>query len=102
MVGFFCPLKVFPADWSAVAEQKVLYTDDVFQLSSARRLALAEDPSQPTIVPVDKPDDVVWEPSLEVIRKSQASSGPTEPSLKAHGFIFTDIPSSITATIVSS
>ena len=34
--------------WSAIAEQKVLYTDNAFQLSSARRLSLAEDPSQPT------------------------------------------------------
>ncbi len=84
------PLEAVSADWSAVAEQKVLYTDDVFQLSSARRLALAEDPSQPTIVPVDKPDDVVWESALEVIRSSRSRLGKTELSLKAHGFIFTD------------
>lgn len=90
LLGLLIPSEGLAGEWSAVAEQKVLYTDDVFQLSSARRLALAEDPSQPTIVPVDNPSDIVWEPSLEVIRKSHASSGPTELSLKAHGFIFTD------------
>lgn len=90
LLGLLFPLEALAADWSAVAEQKVLYTDDVFQLSSARRLALAEDPSQPTIVPVEKPDDVVWEPSLELIRSSASRLGKTELSLKAHGFIFTD------------
>jgi opacity protein-like surface antigen len=90
LLGLFLPVEGLAADWSAVGEQKVLYTDDVFQLSSARRLALAEDPSQPTIVPVDKPSDVVWEPSLEVTRSSASRLGKTELSVKAHGFIFTD------------
>lgn len=76
--------------WSAIAEQKVLYTDNVFQFSSARRLALAEDPSQPTNVQVDKPSDVVWEPSVDVRRTSSNRLGNLEISAKAHGFIFTD------------
>lgn len=76
--------------WSAIAEQKVLYTDNVFQFSSARRLALAEDPSQPTNVQVDKPSDVVWEPSVDVRRTSSNRLGSLEISAKAHGFIFTD------------
>ena len=81
------------ADWSAIAEAKVLYTDNVFELSSARRLSLSEDPSQPTIVPVQKPSDVVWEPSLDVRHTSHLTHlGQTEVSLKAHGFIFTDNP----------
>ena len=54
------------ADWSATAEAKVLYTDNVFELSSSRRLSLSEDPSQPAIVPVKKSSDIVWEPSLDV------------------------------------
>lgn len=76
--------------WSAIAEQKVLYTDNAFQLSSARRLSLSEDPSQPTNVQADKPSDVVWEPSLDVRRTSSNRLGNLEVSAKAHGFIFTD------------
>jgi hypothetical protein len=81
------------ADWSAIAETKVLYTDNVFELSSARRLSLSEDPSQPAIVPVQKPSDIVWEPSLDVRHTSNPTHlGQTEVSVKAHGFIFTDNP----------
>lgn len=76
--------------WSAIAEQRVLYTDNAFQLSSVRRLALAEDPSQPTAVQVRKPSDVVWEPSVDVRRMSSNRLGKVEISAKAHGFIFTD------------
>lgn len=90
LLGLLLPLEALGGEWSAIAEQKVLYTDDVFQLSSARRLALAEDPSQPTIVPVEKPSDVVWEPSVELRRTSQSRLGNTLVSFKAHGFIFTD------------
>lgn len=81
------------ADWSAIAEAKALYTDNVFELSSARRLSLSEDPSQPSVVPVNKPSDIVWEPSLDVRHTSHPTNlGPTEVSLKVHGFIFTDNP----------
>ena len=80
------------AEWSAVADQKVSYTTDAFQFSSARRLALSEDPSLPTIVPLVKPEDVIWEPSLEVIRISQPRFGRNELSIKGHGYIYTDKP----------
>ena len=81
------------ADWSATAETKVLYTDNVFELSSSRRLSLSEDPSQPAIVPVKKSSDIVWEPSLDVRHTSNPTHlGPTEVSVNAHGFIFTDNP----------
>jgi hypothetical protein len=73
--------------WSAVAETKTSYTTDVFQYSAARRLALGEDPSQPTIVPLDKPSDVIVEPSVEVRR---TFSTHTELSAKAHGFFYTE------------
>jgi hypothetical protein len=87
------PVPAVAADvegWSAIAEQKILYTDNAFQFSSARRLALAEDPSQPTNVQTDKPSDVVWEPSLDVRRTSSTRLGNLEISAKGHGFIFTD------------
>lgn len=81
------------ANWSATAETKFLYTDNVFELSSARRLSPSEDPSQPAIASVSKPSDIVWEPSLDVRHTSNPMSlGQTEVSVKAHGFIFTDNP----------
>ncbi len=81
------------AEWSAVAETKVLYTDNVFELSSSRRLALAEDPSQPAVVPVKKASDVVWEPSIDLRHRSRPTNlGETEFSVKAAGFVFTDNP----------
>lgn len=77
-------------EWSASTEAKVLYTDNVSELSATRRMALSEDPSQPTIVPLKNPRDVVWEPSLDVRRVSETAFGPTEFSMKAAGFIYTD------------
>ncbi|MFM8551531.1 MAG: outer membrane beta-barrel protein [Nitrospiraceae bacterium] len=73
--------------WSTVVATKTSYTTDVFQFSSARRLALGEDPSQPTIVPLDKPSDVIVEPSVEVRRLFGTK---TELSAKAHGFLYTE------------
>jgi len=90
LLSLLLPAPVVAADWSAIAESKAVYTNDVFQFSSARRLALSEDPSQPTVVPVSKPQDVVWEPSIEAIRSSTSSLGPTELAFKAHGSLYTD------------
>ena len=80
------------AEWSAIAEQKTSYTTDAFQFSSARRLRFSEDPSQPTVVPAEKPEDVVWEPSLEVVRSSSNALGKNELSFNAHGAIYTNNP----------
>lgn len=80
------------AEWSAIAEQKISYTTDAFQFSSARRLRLTEDPSQPTVVSTEKPQDVVWEPALEVIHSTPTSRGNNELSVKAQGAIFTNNP----------
>lgn len=79
------------AQWSAIAEGKVSYTDDVTNFSAARRLKFSEDPSQPTGLP-SQLSDVIWDPSLEVIRSSSSTLGPNELSIKAHGFIFTNNP----------
>lgn len=76
--------------WSAVVGTKASYTTDVFQFSSARRLSLGEDPSQPTIVPLDKPSDVIVEPSIEVKRGLATSWGRTELSAKVHGYLYTE------------
>ncbi len=80
------------AQWSAVAEQKTSYTTDAFQFSSARRLRLTEDPSQPTVVSADKPEDVIWEPALEVIHSTPTAQGKNELSVKAQGAIYTNNP----------
>jgi hypothetical protein len=76
-----------------MTQSRMTYTDDVLQFSASRRQKFSEDPSQPTGVPVDKRADVVWDPSLEVVRSSSSSSlGPTEVSMKAHGFLYTANP----------
>ena len=80
------------AEWSAIATQQISYTSDAFQYSSARRLSLSEDPSIPTVVPLGKPEDVIWEPSIEVRRSGTTGLGRNEFSVKAHGFIYTDKP----------
>jgi hypothetical protein len=91
VLGFILP-SIARAEWSLNAGQKVSYTTDAFQFSSSRRLALSEDPTQPTIVPLDKPQDVVWEPMVEAVRTSSNRWGINELSVKAIGFIFTDKP----------
>ena len=48
------------AEWSAIVSERTSYTTDAFQFSAARRLRLSEDPSQPTDVPLNKPEDVIW------------------------------------------
>jgi hypothetical protein len=80
------------AEWRAIADANVLYTDNVFELSAARRLALTEDPSQPAIVPTNRPSDVVWQPSIDLRHRTTSRFGLTELSFKAQGFIFTNNP----------
>lgn len=80
------------AEWSAVAEQKTSYTTDAFQFSSARRLRLTEDPSQPTVVSAEKPEDVIWEPALEVMHSTPMAQGKNELSVKAQGAVYTNNP----------
>lgn len=55
----FVTVEGIAAEWSAITEAKVLYTDNAFEFSAARRLRLSEDPSQPTIVPLTQPSDTV-------------------------------------------
>jgi hypothetical protein len=80
------------AEWSATAESRMTYTDDVFQFSASRRQKFSEDPSQPTVVPTEKVSDIVWDPSLELVHSSSSSLGPTQISAKAHGFLYTANP----------
>ena len=75
------------AEWSAVAEHRTSYTSDAFQFSKARRLSFAEDPSLPTGLDVEQEQDVIWEPSLELIRSF--STDESELSIKGRGFLYT-------------
>jgi hypothetical protein len=77
-------------EWSGVVSERTSYTTDAFQFSAARRLRLSEDPSQPTVVPLDKPQDVIWEPGVEAIHSSQVPVGKNEFSAKFQGAIYTN------------
>jgi hypothetical protein len=79
------------AEWSAIAESKASHTNNVTNFSAARRLKFSEDPSQPTGLP-SQLSDVIWDPSLEVIRSSSSTLGPNELSVKAQGFLYTNNP----------
>ena len=78
------------SEWSATAETKALYTTNIFQFSASRRLALSQDPSQPTVVSLNQPSDVVWTPIIDVRRTSPSRFGETEISVRAEGYLFTD------------
>ena len=79
------------AEWSAIAESKVSYTNNVTNFSGARRLKFSEDPSQPSGLP-SQLSDVIWDPSLEVTRASSSTLGPNELSIRAQGFLYTNNP----------
>lgn len=91
LVVLVCFPRSVMAEWSAVAESKVSYTNNVTNSSAARRLKFSEDPSQPTGLP-SQLSDVIWDPSLEVIHSSSSTLGPNELSIKAQGFIYTNNP----------
>lgn len=78
------------ADWAVDVGTKTVYTDNVFEFSAARRLALSEDPSQPSVVGVTRPSDFVWEPYVDVTRSVATGYGTTDLSAKAQGFLFTN------------
>jgi hypothetical protein len=79
-------------EWSLVAKSRVAYTTNVFQFSAARRLAFGEDPTQPTVVVIDEPSDIVVEPSAELVRRLHWRWGTTTLSFKGHGFVYTEHP----------
>jgi|KBSMisStandDraft_5_1062788.scaffolds.fasta_scaffold19970_4 hypothetical protein len=80
------------AEWSVIAENRTSYTTDAFQFSNARRLRFTEDPSQPTGVSLNKPQDVVWEPAAEIRDGLTSSLGHTFLSFKAQGVLYTNNP----------
>jgi hypothetical protein len=90
-------LGVAPAfgEWSVQTGAAVSYTTNIFQFSSASRLSIHEDPSQP--IPVrdvlSKPSDVIWQPSVRVGRSWLSRLGTGEVSFKTEGALYTQNPS---------
>ena len=80
------------AEWSAIAEAKILATDNVFELSASRRLELTEDPSQPIVSSITRLSDIVWQPSIDLRRTTSSALGLSELSFKADGFLYTNNP----------
>ena len=79
------------AEWSLETGAKLSYTDNAFEFSGARSNAASEDPSQPAGRVTRNVKDTVWEPASEVTR-TWAQGLPTELSVKAHGFLYTETP----------
>lgn len=77
------------AEWAVIGAHKTSYTTDAFQFSAARRLQFSEDPSFPTALDLKREQDVIWEPSLEVIRRFASTAGQPELSFKTRGFLYT-------------
>ena len=50
----FCFSGLDQSPWSIVTHARVSYTDDAFQFSWAPRQPFSEDPSLPTVVPIQK------------------------------------------------
>jgi hypothetical protein len=86
----FAPICVW-AGWSLETGAKLSYTDNAFEFSGASRNSADEDPSQPAGRETRNVKDTVWEPAAE-IKHAWAQGLPTELSVKAHGFFYTETP----------
>ncbi len=76
--------------WTIGLEGVVFYTDDVSLFSSARRLSLQEDPTQPVVDVTNQGEDVVFEPVLTIGKTFPSKLGTTKISFRGQGFIFAD------------
>ena len=87
-------LVLFPnrgdAEWSAVFDSYLFYTDDVALFSATRRLSRDEDPTQPVIDRelAEQGSDGVYEPELAVKKSFHLFDRPTEFLVRGQGFIF--------------
>ncbi len=80
------------AEWSLETGARLSYTDNAFEFSGSRRNSTDEDPSQPAGRETRNVKDTVWEPALEIKRKWADQHLPTELSVKAQGFLYTETP----------
>ena len=81
-------------EWSLVTGATVSYTTNLFQFSSASRLSIEQDPSQPIVVRdvLSKPSDVIWQPSVRLARSWSSRLGISELSFKTEGALYTKNP----------
>ena len=78
------------AEWSATAGGSLFYTDDTALFSATRHSSLDGDPSQP-VLDVSRTgvgSDMVFEPTLRVMKYIPSSYGQTEFVLRLRGFVY--------------
>lgn len=78
------------AEWSAIAANALFYTDAATLFSATRRSTLDGDPSEPVLETsvVGKGSDMVYEPSLRVMKFIPSSFGQTLFTVKLRGFVY--------------
>lgn len=78
------------AEWSATAGGSLFYTDDTALFSATRHSSLDGDPSQP-VLDVSRTgvgSDMVFEPTIRVMKYIPSSYGQTAFIFRARGFIY--------------
>ena len=78
------------AEWSATAGSSLFYTDNSNLFSATRRSSLDGDPSQPVVEnsPFGHNKDMVFEPTLRVMKFVPSSWGQTAFTAKVRGFVY--------------
>jgi len=78
------------AEWSATAGGSLFYTDDTALFSATRHSSLDGDPSQPVLDTsrTGVGSDMVFEPTMRVMKYIPWSYGRTELVFRARGFIY--------------
>ena len=78
------------AEWSAIAGNALFYTHAANLFSSTRRSMLDGDPSEPVLENsvIGKGKDMVYEPSLRVMKFIPSSFGQTLLTAKVRGFVY--------------
>lgn len=82
------------AEWSATAGGSLFYTDDTALFSATRHSSLDGDPSQPVadISQTGIGSDMVFEPTLRVMKYIPSSYGKTALIFRARGFMYSVNP----------
>jgi len=80
------------ADWSAITQGTLFYTDDVGIFSATRRLTRDGDPTQPALDSklTGQGSDFVFDPQAEVAKSFNNFYGITTLNLQGSGFIYVD------------
>lgn len=92
LFGFLLQSSLVSAQWTGEVQSNLFYTDDIGVFSSSRRLALHEDPTQPTVDIPRQGSDMVYEPRIDVRRTFHSSWGRTVLEANGQGFIFATNP----------